>query len=78
MHRGEDLGNLRVVLSVCERESRSPWAPAAPDPVGRVPECPLYSTVCILLFVAAYGNEVFVLYSTHHMFCFPGYRLVVG
>lgn len=25
-----------------------------------------------------YYKEVFVLYSTHHMFCFPGYRLVVG
>lgn len=25
-----------------------------------------------------YYKEVFVLYSTHHTFCFPGYRLVVG
>ena len=32
-----------VLCSLCEREGRSPWAPAALDPVGRVPECSLYS-----------------------------------
>ena len=68
-HRGvysaEDLGeSLRAVLTLSGRAALR----------GRLPRWTqldmylgVHCTVCILLFVAAYGNEVFVLYSKRNV-----------